>query len=250
MSDFTAGLSARQDPAASALRIQVAAAAAGFVPADLAANAGAPPADAPVSFSPRSPAPKHFSPADPEGESPTKGWDPLKPDVAEAEGAFVDVVAEAREQGYAEGVAAARLEMLRAAERDVALVTGIADALRAANHIDRDGLARSLREVVLALACRVVDEAGISADRLAKRIDAVVALIADQVDRAVLRLNPDDIALLDGKLGAAIAVSADPGIERGGFAIEAPATVIEDGPSLWAEQLAHALDQVAVPDAG
>jgi flagellar assembly protein FliH len=40
---------------------------------------------------------------------------------------------------------------------------------------------------------------------------------------------------------------ADPAVERGGFVLETASTVVEDGPSLWLEQLGAAIETVAVP---
>jgi len=247
MSDFVEGLPARQDEAASALRAAFEAADERFAPANLKAAAQAP---SPVSFAPRPPGPKHFKPADPEGDSPTKGWDPLDPTIAETETGFVDPIAQAREQGYAEGAAAAALDALRATERDVALVSGIADALRAAKWVDRTALANQLRDTVLALVRRIVGEIDIPADLLAARISEAVAMIADRAEAATLKMNPADLALVSGKLGPGIKAVADPAIACGSFTIEAADTRIEDGLRTWLEQLTQVIDRVAVPTPG
>jgi flagellar assembly protein FliH len=39
----------------------------------------------------------------------------------------------------------------------------------------------------------------------------------------------------------------DPNVERGGFVLESASTIVEDGPSLWLDQLAAAIDKVPVP---
>ena len=65
----------------------------------------------------------------------------------------------------------------------------------------------------------------------------------------MLKLNPEDLPLVEGHVPPQVAPIADRGIERGGFRIETRATTIEDGPSAWLAQLAAALDRAALPDA-
>jgi flagellar assembly protein FliH len=38
-------------------------------------------------------------------------------------------------------------------------------------------------------------------------------------------------------------------VARGSFVLESASTIVEDGPELWLEQLAQAIDRVAVPTA-
>lgn len=250
MSDFTAGFASRHDAAARALHQAFSSNDdSGFAPADLKRLAGAAEqrGSGPVSFSPQPVGPRHFKPADPGGDHPTKGWDPLDPAVQTSEQNFVDPIVQAREQGYAEGVAAASMDVLRASERDAALVAGLADALGANARIDRVQLAAQLRQAVLMLVTKLVGDIGVAPELLTRRIEAATALLADSAESALLRMHPDDVALVDGKLGPTVFAIADAGIERGGFALESASTVIEDGPALWLEQLAHAIEHVAEP---
>ena len=39
----------------------------------------------------------------------------------------------------------------------------------------------------------------------------------------------------------------DPHLARGAFVIESASTIVEDGPDLWLEQLAQAIDRVPIP---
>jgi len=36
-------------------------------------------------------------------------------------------------------------------------------------------------------------------------------------------------------------------VERGGFVLESASTIVEDGPELWLEQMAQAIERVAMP---
>jgi len=194
--------------------------------------------------------PRHFSPADP-GANPTEGWDPF---VAEAPptpapAAFVDPVTAAHDAGYAEGRAAALAEVEEARAREAALLEQVSQALAAGAHFDRERMAGHLRQTVLHLVQRMIGESGVAPDVLAARITAAVDLLADSAESALLRLHPDDVPLVQGKLPATIFPVGDPHVARGSFVIESASTIVEDGPEIWLEQLAQAIDRVPIPPA-
>lgn len=244
MSSFSAGFSARQDAAAQALHQAFTADPSGFAPADLKARASS--RAQPRSFSPQPAsgptAPKSFAPAD-RNEDPTRGWDPLDPEP----NGFVDPVAAARAAGFNEGVAHAASLARQDHERDIALLQSLTQALGKAGRIDREALARQLRDAVMSLVTRIIGEAGVSADLLAQRIEAATDMLADSAESAILRVHPDDVALLKDKLPDTIFPVGDATVERGSFVLESASTIVEDGPALWIEQLAQAIDRVAVP---
>ena len=245
MSEFTAGFSSRGHGVAEALQAAFAPRVGGFAVADLRERA----TRGPVHFAPQGEGeagPKHFSPANP-GTNPTAGWDPL--DAAAPQTSFVDPVAAAHAAGYAEGVEAALAEIAANVERDRALLTSLTHALQADDRIDRDAVARRLRETVLFLVTRLVGEVGISPEILARRIEAAADMLSDAAESAMLRVHPDDVALLEGKLPRQIFAIGDASVARGAFVLESASTIVEDGPEEWLEQLAQAIDRVAVPEA-
>lgn len=247
MSDFTAGFTARHEAVAQALQQAFEISPEGFEPADLKARAAR--RDGPVSFSPRSEGPRHFHPADPDAR-PTEGWDPFTAasasTVAPAE--FVDPIATAHAAGFAEGMAAAIAEIGEAGARDRALLADLAEALRSDGQLDRERMARQLRQTVLFLVSRLIGEVGIAPDMLAGRIDAAAEMLADSAESALLRVNPDDVPLLQDKLPKTVFAVGDASVARGSFVLESASTIVEDGPELWLEQLAQAIDRVAVPN--
>ena len=95
----------------------------------------------------------------------------------------------------------------------------------------------------------LVGEAGVSADLLAARVEAAADLLADKAESALLRVHPADVALLDGKLPPTIFAAGDAAVARGSFVLESASTVVEDGPTLWLDQLALAIDRVPLPAA-
>ncbi len=233
--DFVAGFASRHvaaaDILARAFGTPVGFAATGVTPA---------PPSAPVD------GPKHFRPADPD-HNPTEGWDPFSAAQTMVEPVCADPIAAAHEAGYAEGLAAAGAETKLTMARDQALLAHLADALGKATHVDRDAMADRLRHTVMTLVRQLVGEIGVSANHLSERIDAAAELLADGAESAILRMHAADLPLVEGKLPKAVFAIADPAVERGGFVLESASTVVEDGPSLWLDQLGAAIDRVPVP---
>ncbi|WP_343526598.1 FliH/SctL family protein [Sphingomonas sp.] len=264
MSDFVAGFSARQNAAAAALH-QAFAPPGGFARSDMA-GLGIDLDSGPISFRPRSPVPggagdsapdatarpRHFHPANRQ-DDPTEGWDPFaaceNPSTAQTAPDPIEAArAAGHAEGYAQGVDTATREyqaLFEAQTRDGQLVDGIAQAM--ASRIDRNLMATQLRQTVMALVTRLVGEVGIDADRLAARIEGAIDLLADSHESAMLRVHPDDVPLLQGRVPQSIFPVGDPTIERGGFVLESASTIVEDGPTQWLHQLAQVIDKVQVP---
>lgn len=234
MSEFVPGLAARDTGIAAALQ-------RAFAPATGFAERAIAPRDAVAT-------PRHFAPEAP-GHRPTAGWDMFEAAHAEPARDFVDPVAAARAAGYAEGLAAARAEAEAAASQQAALLAQVSEALAKGAQFDRERMAGHLRQTVLHLVTRMVGEAGIAPDILAARIEAATDLLADSAESAMLRLHPDDVALVQDHLPKTIFPVGDPALARGAFVIESASTIVEDGPDLWLEQLAQAIDRVPIPPA-
>ncbi|WP_309503281.1 MULTISPECIES: FliH/SctL family protein [Sphingomonas] len=208
-------------------------------------------AGGPVHFSP-APQPQHFRPATP-GANPTAGWDPFDPMGEKGNSDRQpphDAIDAARAEGFAEGMAAAERMAAERGEADAQALARIAAGLEAISAFDRDALAGRLRQTVMFLVSRLIGEAGVSAEMLGRRVESAVALLADSAEAAVLKLNPEDLPLVEAQLPATVTAVADVEIDRGGFRIETRTTSIEDGPDAWLAQLAAALDRAALPDAG
>jgi flagellar assembly protein FliH len=234
-SDFIAGFASRHDQAGAALRRAFAAKGVALAPRDMTPE----PPPAPDAQ------PRHFTPAD-RGSDPTEGWDPF--DTAQQPTGFVDPVATARAAGYDEGIAAALAQVAADADRDRALMENIVAAINDDRRIDRDRLAGHLRQTVMQLVRRMVGEAEIDADLLGRRVKLAAGMLADDAESAVLRLHPEDMKLVDGRLPDTIFAAGDASVERGHFVLESSATIVEDGPGLWLDQLAQAIDRAALPE--
>ena len=234
LSNFVAGFAGRRDAAGAALRQAYAAKGVAFAPRDMTPTPPGDPAQ-----------PRHFSPADSDA-NPTEGWDPL--DATQQPTGFIDPVATARAQGYEEGLAAALANGGRLGERDQALLDTMIKSIADDRRVDRERLAAHLRSTVLLLVTKMVGEAGIDADLLTRRVAGAAGMIGDDAESALLRLNPDDMPLVEGKLPENIFAVADPHVARGHFVLESAATIVEDGPDQWLEQLAQLIDRTGLPD--
>ncbi len=231
---FIAGFASRHDAAGAALRHAFAVRGASFTPRDITPEP------------PREPEakPKHFTPADPEAD-PTEGWDPF--DAAQKPTGFIDPIEAARTAAYEEGLAAARAESAALNGRDQALLNDLAAAIASDHRIDRDRLAAHLRQTVMHLVKLIVGEKGVDEDLLVRRVEIAAGMIGDDAESALLRLNPEDLPLVEGKLPTNVFAAGDATVDRGSFVLESSATIVEDGPDLWLEQLALAIDRAALP---
>lgn len=229
MSDaFQVGFAARHSAAAHLLQ-QAFAPTTGFAPIAIgSARAG----------------PRSFSPADP-GHKPTAGWNPL--DAGHTSSDYLDPIAAAHAAGFAEGQAAATVAGEERHDRDRQLIADLSNALAAAGWIDRERVARQLRQTVMLLVTKLIGEAGISPELLVARVASAADMLADASESALLRLNPIDVPLIEGRLPTTIFAVGDAGVARGSFILEAASTVVEDGPELWLEQMASAIDRAAMP---
>jgi flagellar assembly protein FliH len=233
-SGFIAGFASRHDAAGAALRQAFSAKGTPFAPRDMTPEP------------PREPeaGPKHFEPADRDAD-PTEGWDPF--DASQPSTGFIDPIEAARTAGFEDGVAAAMAETRANMDRDRAMLEALVAAINDDARVDRDRLAAHLRQTVLHLVTVMVGEAGVDGDLLGRRVTTAAGMLADDAESALVRVHPDDVPLVEGKLPTNIFAAGDATIARGSFVLESAATIVEDGPDLWLDQLALAIDRAALP---
>ena len=143
--------------------------------------------------------------------------------------------------GYAKGITEGR----SAAEAEAA----IADATRhriemAMTRMDAEQVAllhERLRETVMALCQSVLDEAAIAPDRLTERVRIAAGMLARAQDERVIRLHPEDLALVAQNLPEDWHFEPDPALERGSIRVEGTQGGVEDGPEQWRIALQEAL---------
>lgn len=160
--------------------------------------------------------------------------------VAQAE---ADPVASAFADGYARGAEDARTAaMVEAAEADAARER-IESALCSMDAALLQQFEARLRETVLALCEAVIAPAAIDPDGLARRVAAAAALLSRAGDERVIRLHPEDLALVHARLPEDWHCEPDPTLERGSVRVEGAQGGVEDGPGQWRRALEEALQQ-------
>ncbi len=149
-----------------------------------------------------------------------------------------DPVEQAYAQGYADGSAAAQAAAQAQAAADDAARARIEDGLAriAADHADQ--FAQALTDTVLALCDAVLAEAAIAPDALVRRATRAAALFARAGETRVIRLHPEDLALIHARLPETWHCEPDPALERGALRIETDAGGVDDGPDQWRAALA------------
>jgi flagellar assembly protein FliH len=160
-------------------------------------------------------------------------------------GADVDDVELLRADAYAQGFEEGHRTALAALETQQAAFDRLATALANVQPEPPADLARLLAETVSRLVRQVVGEAAaIDTDLLAERTHAVAALVTEDGAPAKLRLNPADLARIDG-LRPDLKLVADPSIAEGSVVAETAGGWIEDGPAIRMEKLRGLLDAMS-----
>lgn len=154
-----------------------------------------------------------------------------------------DPLSDAYERGYREGLAKAMEESRRVErERDLARAA-IELAFGRLDETDAVRLRERLRQTVLALCESAVLPLAIDTEGLASRIERAVLMLQRAQDERVVRLHPEDLALLRDRLPPSLKIESDPAVERGGLRIETADGGIEDGPSHWRRILIEAFHE-------
>lgn len=161
---------------------------------------------------------------------PSPGLDEIELPVATNEDPFAD--------GYAAGVAAARVD----AEADAAALDRLAAAIAGLRPEPSPILGAMIAATVERLVGEIVGAVEIDVATLAARAAAAAELIEGETRPAVLRLNPADLARLEG-MALPVAVIADAGVPTGDLRLEAAGGSIEDGVSVRLEKLRLALER-------
>lgn len=104
-----------------------------------------------------------------------------------------------------------------------------------------EALRHKLLETVIALCESALEPMKLDTDALARRVEKAVAMFVRADDERVIRLHPDDLDLVAGKLPADWQFHADPSLERGALRVETATGGAEDGPAQWRAAITEAL---------
>lgn len=156
---------------------------------------------------------------------------------------LVDPVEQAWDDGYAAGLVEARTEAeARAAEQE-AVLARLQLSLGQIDAEMQERLRERLLETVAALCEAAIAPLALDADALRRRVEKACTLLADSEGERVLRLHPDDIALIGKFLPQTYVITKDIALERGTLVVETCQGGVEDGPAVWRRAIAEALAQ-------
>lgn len=147
--------------------------------------------------------------------------------------AWAEGFAAGAEQAWTEAQVLARIEV--EAREDLTLAFTRLDAELA------ETLRQRLHDTVSALCETALAPLALDQDALRRRIHRAAAMFARADDERVIRLHPDDLALVSPRLGKDWEVMPDPALERGALRVETATGGIEDGPAQWRQAIAEAL---------
>ncbi len=102
-------------------------------------------------------------------------------------------------------------------------------------------LERRLRETILLLCEQTLAPLTTDPDALAHRINKALGLLRRTQDERIVRMHPEDLALVADRLSESIRVEPDPSLPRGQLLVETSEGGIEDGPDQWRRVLSEAL---------
>lgn len=152
-----------------------------------------------------------------------------------------DPVGRAWAEGYAAGeTAATEAAEARAAEAEAARAK-IEIALARLDAEQLEALRLRLIETVTALCEAALAPLALDPDALAARASKAAAMLARSDDYRVLRLHPDDLAVVAARLPEGLPCEPDPALERGALRIETQGGGVEDGAGTWRRAIAEAL---------
>jgi flagellar assembly protein FliH len=152
-----------------------------------------------------------------------------------------DPIATAWAEGYLAGSEQAEAE----AAQQAILEAGAHEALSLSfAKLDREleeALRQRLHDTVAALCEAALAPLALDEAALFGRIERAIALFTRADDERVIRLHPDDLALISQRLAEDWQVVPDPMLERGALRVEAANGGVEDGPAQWRQAIAEAL---------
>jgi flagellar assembly protein FliH len=154
-----------------------------------------------------------------------------------------DPLAIAYAEGYAAGAADAEARAAARAEAEAAAREGLTLAFARLDKELEEELRQRLRDTVAALCETAIAPLALDEAALLRRIERAVAMFARADDERLIRLHPDDIALLSPRLSADWQILPDRSLERGALRVETQSGGVEDGPDLWRREIAEALRQ-------
>lgn len=146
-------------------------------------------------------------------------------------------------RAFAEGEAAGREQAMAEAEETLANQRKFRLSLREFDQAALDSFATDLSETVMALCTQVIAGHTIDSDALIERSRKAAQRIGDVASQCILKLHPDDLALIDVTDLGGLQAESDATLERGSIILEGPDGAVRDGPAEWRRAIAAVLQR-------
>jgi len=156
---------------------------------------------------------------------------------------LADPVAEAWAEGYSRGMGDAQEAAAQLIAEQEAARSMIELSLARLDAAMQEDLRDRLRETVQALCEAAIAPAALDPEGMARRVEVAGAMLARAHDERVIRLHPEDLALIAARLPEDWHFVPDASLERGAVRVEGAAGGVEDGPEQWRAAIAEALRQ-------
>ncbi len=154
-----------------------------------------------------------------------------------------DPLAEKWAEGYARGMGDAQEAAAQIIAEQDAARSKIELALSRLDAAMQSDLKDRLRETVIALCESAIAPAALDPDGLTRRVEVAAAMLARAEDARVIRLHPEDLALIAARLPEDWHFEPDAALERGSVRVEGASGGVEDGPEQWRRSIEEALRQ-------
>lgn len=154
----------------------------------------------------------------------------------------LDPLAAAHDAGFAAGIAAGRAEGLAHGEAARECRDRLGFSFARLDVELAETLRQRLHATVVALCEAALAPLALDVPALVRRIERAAAMFMRADDERVIRLNPDDLAVVQGLLPPDWTFLPDPALTRGALRVETQSGGVEDGPVQWRQAIAEALD--------
>lgn len=145
--------------------------------------------------------------------------------------------------GFAAGVGKGQLEAMERERIETASREALALSIARLDRDMQEELRQRLRETVAALCEAAIAPLALDEAALEARIERAVSMLARIDDERIIRLHPDDLALVAPRLSGDWEVQPDPLLTRGAIRVEARNGGVEDGPEQWRQTIEEALSR-------
>lgn len=161
---------------------------------------------------------------------------PAQPAAAEP----ADPVALAWAEGYAKGVEDAEAHAMATMAAEAEARTALEFAFTRFDAEMAETLRQRLQDTVIALCEATLVPYALDVAALTERVQRAVAMLSRADDDRVIRLHPEDLALVAKRLPKDWKITPDAALERGALRVETQNGGVEDGPAQWRRALAEA----------